>query len=977
MIMDSQPLLQKEDNLTNDTTNNNNQKQTNLNTEWARKMEDKKAKFMKACTNGDEHFIDAILKDPLPMEGLVDVLKTSLNLALFNKHFGILNKFLGFLFPSNEIDKSGSLSPEQREAFPYIVALNDAKKLGEILEKCSENVLDFKAFFDRNMISLLAHIENTNVIEKVLSYFDEKSLFLTAIQETDKYGGNVFHWACFLTNSILIREIAKAITNKNINLDRTLIIKTNKKGKTPIYLACKCGLDLDSFKWLLGSQNDIERDLTFCDNELTDCEPQEKHSKSADNCNRLRTKILRVSSTEEIERAKWLINIVKEDDKKEHKTALYYACTEGHDELVMELLIQYAKALDIVSGGAQENTRIRTEKDWEDFLQTKVEKEHRPFQSADRYLLERLLESIDIAKDWTKIRKIPWITILAQENKLGFSAFEYSSNAETIVSIMEKLRKDNVHHDKRFYECFPEFALPVKQTKNYTDLHGTHPLAKIGKSNNLLLLKHPYVRDYVDTCWQCWVKHFFYTYVCFYFLFFIALCCYVSSHKFTTQHGASRNESELKDSAHMVRNVVYPEYSFSRPWSYLTVSTSCVTVVLAMLGLAYETVQMYNMRRYYFKSGENYADLVLFPGALAITIIPMVTGYKSWTHGLGCVLIIMCAYRSTLLLTHVPIFGSRFRMLKVGVQNVAFFSPVLFFFTASFAIVFHNLLQNKEAFSHMGFAFMKVIAMSIGELEFGDTFLDDSHHEPFMIVSFLLLLALLGIITISMMNLLVGIAVGNIENLHRQGQKWAFISKVEHIFHVFYIFKLGKWVYKQKLGEIRGEKSDTHSKKEDDHNKKIQKENEKDEEGMEMLLNTAVNRVKQEVNETWMEKIMDSQKEVGELFESSFQTLETSILSENLTAANRKIKDILSDHQQMLNDMFSAQKQFSQQLIHEIRESRDENVLEQSKHISAVENLVHIKLKNMTEELAYIRKENTELKDNICKLVEMVKERKH
>ncbi len=228
-----------------------------------------------------------------------------------------------------------------------------------------------------------------------------------------------------------------------------------------------------------------------------------------------------------------------------------------------------------------------------------------------------------------------------------------------------------------------------------------------------------------------------------------------------------------------------------------------MTTILSLLGIVHEIMQMSNMRIRYFKGAENYADLVIFPGALIVTLVPFITGYTSWIHGLGCVLIIVTAYRMVLMLTHIPVLGLGFIMLTMGVKRVALYSPIVLFFGIAFAVVFQNLLQNKDSFSNLGFAFMKVMTMSIGELEFNDTFFDSSHHEPFVILAFLLLLVFIAIITISMMNLLIGISVGDIRKLRHRAEQLAFESQLILICNALYIFKMGDRMHNRRLHEIR------------------------------------------------------------------------------------------------------------------------------------------------------------------------------
>ena len=103
---------------------------------------------------------------------------------------------------------------------------------------------------------------------------------------------------------------------------------------------------------------------------------------------------------------------------------------------------------------------------------------------------------------------------------------------------------------------------------------------------------------------------------------------------------------------------------------------------------------------------------------------------------------------------------------------------------------------------------MKVMTMSIGEIEFNDTFFDPAHYEPFVIVSFILLVLFFAIITISMMNILIGVTVGDMEKLSNRAKQLAFKSKVEIISNNIFLFRMAKQVHKKKLNEIHNLKID-------------------------------------------------------------------------------------------------------------------------------------------------------------------------
>ncbi len=142
-------------------------------------------------------------------------------------------------------------------------------------------------------------------------------------------------------------------------------------------------------------------------------------------------------------------------------------------------------------------------------------------------------------------------------------------------------------------------------------------------------------------------------------------------------------------------------------------------------------------------------------------------------------------------------------MLLAVATNVMTFLPVLLFFIVVFAVAFSSLLQNQEPFSHVGLAIVKIMAMSIGELDFGDIFFDETNVKSHEIVAFLLFIVFLEIMTISMMNLLIGVAVGDIGELSEQGEQIAFKSKVDLILQYSFMFAgISNRIYSRKLVDV-------------------------------------------------------------------------------------------------------------------------------------------------------------------------------
>ena len=118
------------------------------------------------------------------------------------------------------------------------------------------------------------------------------------------------------------------------------------------------------------------------------------------------------------------------------------------------------------------------------------------------------------------------------------------------------------------------------------------------------------------------------------------------------------------------------------------------------------------------------------------------------------------------------------------VKVIAIMIKVLFVFMIlilGFALTFHLLVDNQQ-FKTVGLSIMKVFTMLAGELEFKDVIGVDSETTtvkptveipteiPTEITSFILL-CFLVIMTLAVMNLMIGLAVGEIREIKSEAEK--------------------------------------------------------------------------------------------------------------------------------------------------------------------------------------------------------------
>ena len=136
----------------------------------------------------------------------------------------------------------------------------------------------------------------------------------------------------------------------------------------------------------------------------------------------------------------------------------------------------------------------------------------------------------------------------------------------------------------------------------------------------------------------------------------------------------------------------------------------------------------------------------------------------SEARSLCSILLFTSGCHSLILLSKLPTIGVQTVMMaRVAMSVFSFFKAFLTLFL-SFCLTFHVLLNHTQAFGSLENAFIKVLAMLMGEFDFTTNFIN-APNTPFLAKLFFLFFIL--IMALVFMNLLLGLAVSDIGELER------------------------------------------------------------------------------------------------------------------------------------------------------------------------------------------------------------------
>lgn len=213
-------------------------------------------------------------------------------------------------------------------------------------------------------------------------------------------------------------------------------------------------------------------------------------------------------------------------------------------------------------------------------------------------------------------------------------------------------------------------------------------------------------------------------------------------------------------------------------------SKSLPGVIFAFLvvSLLKEIFQIFWQRLEYFKDYINFVDLSMYMSTL-IFILPYLANQElygdvrvQWTF--GTLALLLCYTNWCLSLRRVT---SLSLYITMYIEVLLTFAKVILIFAVlllGFTLVFFVLLKEEDNFSSVWFSMVKVFVMMLGEVDYTDMLSDNVVNSakvpgtsilyvPFPELSYVLFVVFVLSVSVVLMNLLVGLAVGDIDSIQK------------------------------------------------------------------------------------------------------------------------------------------------------------------------------------------------------------------
>ncbi|CAH1795593.1 unnamed protein product [Owenia fusiformis] len=204
---------------------------------------------------------------------------------------------------------------------------------------------------------------------------------------------------------------------------------------------------------------------------------------------------------------------------------------------------------------------------------------------------------------------------------------------------------------------------------------------------------------------------------------------------------------------------------------YLSVLGPSLTVIMIIF-LIRELFKVYSQKLRYFTELSNWVNLELIITTFIFTQplnqAPCLTQWRAgyFANFAAWAGLILYLRRIDMVGIYVIMFIAVFKsLLKVVV--------IFLMFLMAFTSAFYILLARQSTFTDVGNTIMRVFVMSLGEIDYLDNFAD-ANLAPFEADANFLLMVFLFLVPIVLMNLMVGIAVGDIDKI----QQNAYIKRL-------------------------------------------------------------------------------------------------------------------------------------------------------------------------------------------------------
>lgn len=343
-----------------------------------------------------------------------------------------------------------------------------------------------------------------------------------------------------------------------------------------------------------------------------------------------------------------------------------------------------------------------------------------------------------------------------------YTTLEYGSDVDSVAS------------SSTLESAFDEDGQLLEHAEPYTndarELKGNHPLMLMVKYKRLNLLAHPVSISLVKHKWMNYGRFVYYSTLAFYAVFLVFLTGYVLTARNWISIEGEMNNTEgnalMVQAAKEQSSCEDIEDKLNLTSDVFVVAGKWVIIVMAVINIMREMFQFYQARLNYIGL-ENLMEWCCY-----ITAVLLVWDFndcpvrQDWQWQVGAASIFLAWMNLLLFIRKLPFLGIYVVMFTDIFATFIKFFTVFLLFIVAFALSFYMVLKSKIPFGTPAKSLLKTTVMMIGEMEFDSIFNEEKLDYPQM--TYIVFVAFLILMSILLMNLLVGLAVDDIKAVQDQ-----------------------------------------------------------------------------------------------------------------------------------------------------------------------------------------------------------------
>ncbi|KAM7069870.1 transient receptor potential cation channel subfamily A member 1 [Acridotheres tristis] len=427
---------------------------------------------------------------------------------------------------------------------------------------------------------------------------------------------------------------------------------------------------------------------------------------------------------------------------EEGNTALHLAAREGHAKAVRLLLDYGAKILFNKAVASFFHEAIHNRR--KDVVSTVI-------------LHKRWEEAVVTFSHYSTANKCPLLEMVEYLP----DSFKLVLDNCIIESSEEKTSRDfYIEYNFRYLQC------PLTLNKKLKDDEDIfyEPLTTLNamvRHNRMELLSHPVCKEYLLMKWMAYGFRAHLMNLGIYSLGLIPLTLLVTH----IQPGRPLNGTELYEA----RPLEYED-------SYFTRVCMCLVLIMSLLGICKEIFQLIQQKLKYLLDYSNLLDWTIYTTSIIFVSSLFINTPAHLQWECGAIAVYLSWMNFLLYLQRFENYGIYVVMFWEILRTLIRIAVVFFFLILAFGLSFFVLLGSQQTYSTPLLSVMKTFAMMLGDINYHDAFLDPllSSELPYPFLSYTVLIIFTLLIPILLMNLLIGLAVGDIAEV----QKYAALKRI-------------------------------------------------------------------------------------------------------------------------------------------------------------------------------------------------------